>query len=80
MVDDGLKRIEAEFHETPAEFLAALGRTLCKSEQVDSDLAKILSTHLLTEAPTSDAVTKAKDAIDKLAKKRAARSTGAIND
>jgi hypothetical protein len=71
VADDELKRAEANIRETPSEFLAALGRALCESEQIDPDLAEILSVQLLTATPTNDAVTKAKTAIVKLAEKRA---------
>jgi hypothetical protein len=57
--------------ETPADFLANLGNVLCGKENVDVGLADILAKHLLTALPTVDALTKAKDAILKLASERA---------
>jgi hypothetical protein len=81
MMDDGEPRpFEANAFETPAEFLTALGRVLREAQQVDSDLAEILSIYLLIETPTNDAVAKAKNAIVKLAEKRAVCVTGAGND
>jgi hypothetical protein len=57
--------------ETPAEFLANLGNALCGKEDVDVGLADILAKYLLTASPAVDALTKAKDAILKLANERA---------
>jgi hypothetical protein len=57
--------------ETPTGFLVNLGKALCEKEDVDVGLADILAKHLLTAAPAADAVAKAKDAILKLAGKRA---------
>ena len=58
--------------ETPGEFLANLGQALRKQDGVDVGLAEILSTHLLTAEPIADAVSKARAAILKLARVRAA--------
>lgn len=60
--------------ESPSKFLTALGQELREKKGVDADLAAILATHLLTAEPTADAVSKAKDAILKLASLRATRS------
>lgn len=57
--------------ETPADFLANLGNALRGKENVDVGLADILAKHLLTASPAVDALTKAKDAILKLASERA---------
>lgn len=57
--------------ETPGEFLVNLGQALLERDDVDADLAEIISTHLLTAKPTDDAVPKAKAAILKLARDRA---------
>lgn len=57
--------------KTPADFLVDLGTALRKREDVDVGLADILARHLLTAAPAVDALTKAKDAILKLARDRA---------
>jgi hypothetical protein len=58
--------------ETPADFLTNLGTTLRAKENIDVDLADILARHLLTVSPAADALTKAKEAILKLASERAA--------
>ena len=57
--------------ETPADFLANLGNALRGKANVDIGLAEILAKHLLTASPAVDAVTKAKDAILKIASERA---------
>lgn len=57
--------------ETPADFLANLGKALREKKDVDVGLADILAKNLLTAAPAVDAVAKAKDAILKLAGERA---------
>jgi hypothetical protein len=57
--------------ETPAAILDALGNDLEGKEGVDVDLVNILKTHILTATPTQNAVFQAKDAILKLAGKRA---------
>jgi len=57
--------------ETPADFLATLGKSLREKEDVDVGLADILVMHLLTVAPKNGAVAQAKDAILKLAGERA---------
>lgn len=57
--------------ESPADFLTKLGETLCAKADVDVGLAAILAKHLLTAAPSGDAVTKARAAILTLASERA---------
>lgn len=58
--------------DTPELFLAILSETLKASDDVDIDLAGILSDHLLTVTPHANAVANAKAAIVALAAKRAA--------
>lgn len=62
---------EAKISETPDAFLNALGEGLKAKEGVDTDLAAILTTHILKATPALNAVTQAKDAIVKLASERA---------
>ena len=57
--------------ETPASFLNGVGENLQKTEGADTDLAKILSAHILTVPAGADAVAKAKKAIVALAESRA---------
>ena len=76
-VDYEKRPMPADGLETPAVFLSALGKTLRENEQLDSDLAEILSGHLLTGTPAIDAVIKARNAIVKLAEERAVRKTEA---
>lgn len=57
--------------DTPAIFLAALGKALGEKEDIDAALANILVEHLLTDTPAADAVARAKAAILKLASDRA---------
>jgi hypothetical protein len=63
---------EVEPAETPDAFLAVVSKTLKVSVDVDADLASILSDHLLTVTPHTNAVANAKAAIVALAVKRAA--------
>jgi hypothetical protein len=58
--------------DTPEVFLATLSEALKASNDVDVDLAGILSDHLLTVTPHANAVGNAKAAIVALAAKRAA--------
>jgi VIT1/CCC1 family predicted Fe2+/Mn2+ transporter len=58
--------------ETPDVFLAGVAEALKACADMDADLASILSDHLLTETPNSNAVANAKAAIVALAVKRAA--------
>jgi hypothetical protein len=63
---------QVEQADTPEVFLATLSETLKASDDVDVDLAGILSDHLLTVTPHANAVANAKAAIVALAAKRAA--------
>jgi len=63
---------EIDVAETPAAFLTGVTTTLKASENIDSDLAEILSDHLLNVSPHADAVANAKAAITALAANRAA--------
>lgn len=63
---------QVEQAETPEVFLATLSETLKASDDVDVDLAGILSDHLLTVTPHANAVANAKAAIAALAARRAA--------
>jgi hypothetical protein len=57
--------------ETPEAFLKNLGNRLKTSAGVDGELAAILAAHILQGAPADNAVTLAKNAIVRLAEKRA---------
>lgn len=57
--------------ETPDAFLKDLGKSLKAKDGVDTELAAILTTHILKAAQAQNAVAQAKDAIVKLASKRA---------
>jgi hypothetical protein len=59
-----------ENDETPADFLARLGRALKAREGVDGDLAEVVSNHLLTASPPEDCVERALAAILALASER----------
>ena len=63
---------QVEQAETPEKFLSTLAETLKTSDDVDADLAGILSDHLLTITPHANAVANAKAAIVALAAKHAA--------
>lgn len=63
--------VEAKPLETPDAFLKALGESLKTKDGVDTDLAAILTTHILKAAPAANAIAQAKDAIVKLATERA---------
>jgi hypothetical protein len=63
---------QVEQAETPEKFLSTLSETLKTSDDVDADLAGILSDHLLTITPHANAVANAKAAIVALAAKHAA--------
>ncbi len=63
---------QVEQAETPKVFVATLSGTLKASDNVDVDLAGILSDHLLTVTPHANAVANAKAAIAALAARRAA--------
>ena len=58
--------------ETPEVFLASVSKELQASDDVDTDLAGIISDHLLTASPDANAVAIAKAEIAALAAKRAA--------
>lgn len=62
---------EAKPLETPDAFLKALGESLKAKDGVDTDLAAILTTHILKATPAANAIAQAKDAIVKLATERA---------
>lgn len=65
--------------DTPAEFLATLGELLTAYPDVDSELAKIVASHILTATPSVDAVEQATKAIVDLAAARALRPPGQAN-
>lgn len=58
--------------ETPEAFLTGVSVALKASDDVDADLAAILSDHLLTVTPDANVIANAKAAILALATKRAA--------
>lgn len=58
-------------NENNAAFLAELGKSLASQENVDSDLAEIISRNVLTVAPAEDCVEQALALITTLAAKRA---------
>ena len=62
---------QVEQADTPERFLSTLSETLKTWDDVDIDLAGILSDHLLTVMPHANAVANAKAAISALAAKRA---------
>ncbi len=61
----------AKSAETPEAFLKSLADSLKEKEGVDTDLADILRIHILKAAPAQTAVAEAREAILKLASKRA---------
>ena len=63
---------EEDLVETPEAFLTGVCAALKTSDDVDVDLAAILSDHLLTVTPHADVIVNAKAAILALAAKRAA--------
>lgn len=63
---------EAERVDTPGIFLANVSEILKALDGVDADLAAILTDHLLTVTPHTDAVANAKSAIVAIASRRAA--------
>jgi hypothetical protein len=71
-IGEGAEEVAAPEVETPATFLTKLAQTLKGTDGVDTDLASILTDHLLTVGPHANAVANAKTAIVKLAAKRAA--------
>lgn len=56
----------------PTEFLDQLGCDLAALPEIDAELAKILTVHILSASTKSDCVTSARRAIGDLAKVRAA--------
>ena len=58
--------------ETPDAFLTGVSAALKASDEVDADLAAILSDHLLTVLPHANVIANAKAAILSLATKRTA--------
>lgn len=63
---------EADDVETPEAFLTGVSFALKASDDVDADLAAILSDHLLTVTPHDNVIANAKTAILALAAERAA--------
>lgn len=63
---------EEDLVETPEAFLNNVSAGLKTSDDVDADLAAILSEHLLTVTPHANVVVNARTAILALAAKRAA--------
>lgn len=63
---------EADAVETPEAFLTGVSVALKASDDVDADLAAILSDHLLTVPPHDNVIANAKTAILALAAERAA--------
>lgn len=64
--------LEEDLLETPEAFLTGVSADLKTLNDVDADLATILSDHLLTVTPHANVVVNAKAAILALAAKRAA--------
>lgn len=63
---------EEDLVKTPEAFLTDASAALKALEEVDADLAAILSDHLLTVTPDANVIANAKAAILALAAKRAA--------
>lgn len=63
---------EADILETPEAFLTGVAAALKASDDVDAELAAILSDHLLTITPHDNVIANAKAAILTLAAERAA--------
>ncbi|MGE4306067.1 MAG: hypothetical protein AB7E24_18820 [Novosphingobium sp.] len=63
---------EEDLVETPEAFLTGVSAALKASDEVDADLAAILSDHLLTVTPHANVIANAKAAILTLAATRAA--------
>lgn len=62
----------ADVMETPEAFLTGVAAALKASDDVDADLAAILSDHLMTVTPHDNVIANAKAAILTLAAERAA--------
>lgn len=75
----GLAAPEEDWMETPEAFLAGVSAVLNAADEVDVDLAAILSGDLLTVTPNANVVVNAKAAILALAAKRAARAEGQVD-
>jgi hypothetical protein len=56
--------------DAPGDFLAKLSKVLREKSDIDVGLVDILTKHLLTSAPNTDAVARAKEAILELASER----------
>jgi hypothetical protein len=69
-----------ELVQTPEAFLKALAAGLQEKEGIDTDLADILRIHILKSAPAQNAVAQAKEAILKLADKRANAPKPEVSD
>lgn len=63
---------EEDLVEKPETFLSGISAALKASDEVDADLAAILSDHLLTVTPHANVIANAKAAIMALAVNRAA--------
>ena len=68
----GIAAPEEDWVEPPETFLTGVSAALKAADDVDVDLAAILSDHLLTVTPNANVVVNAKAAILALAAKRAA--------
>ena len=74
-----LAALEEDLLETPEAFLTGVSTDLKTSNDVDADLAAILSNHLLTVTPHANVIVDAKAAILALAAERAARAEEQID-
>jgi len=63
--------IDVDAVESPAAFLVGLGKALKASQEMDADLASIVSQHILTATPAEDCMEQAMIAIIALAATRA---------
>ena len=66
--------------ESPAAFLDALGRVLMANEAMDTELATIISQHILTADSAEDSLARAMKAIIALAEERASPLKENAND
>lgn len=73
-------QLDNDTEETPASFLAELGKTLEAREMLDAELATIISQHILTATPVEDSVAQAMKAIIALAEERATALKENAND
>ncbi len=67
---------DAQETDSPEAFLAKLGTALGAQPGADAELATILAAYLIKAVSAQNAVASAKDAILKLAARRAARQGG----